>query len=70
MRVTVTYCCVNDESPMYIYYVEAEANFDFVPNSKLFIKAVYIIPDQYWRILVFRACSSFRVYELRQYTHW
>ena len=40
-------------SPVYACSLDAEGAFDGIPHSVLFKKALGIIPDAYWRILVY-----------------
>lgn len=40
-------------SPVYVCSLDAEGAFDGIPHSILFKKALGVIPDMYWRILVY-----------------
>ena len=45
--------CVSMGSPVYVCALDAEGAFDGIPHSIMFNKAMDIVPDMYWRILVF-----------------
>ena len=44
--------CTKRGSPVYTCLLDAEGAFDAVPHSVLFKKALNVIPDHCWRVMV------------------
>ena len=45
--------CISNGSAVYVCTLDAEGAFDGIPHSILFSKASDVIPDVYWRMLVY-----------------
>jgi hypothetical protein len=45
--------CMNNKCPVYVCALDAEAAFDGIPHAIMFSKAIGIVPELCWRILVF-----------------
>ena len=51
-RDSIDYC-MNNKSPVYVCAFDAEAAFDGIPHAITFSKAIYVVPELCWHILVF-----------------
>jgi len=45
--------CMNNKSPLYVCALDAEAAFDGIPHAIMFSKAIDVVPELCWCILVF-----------------